>query len=135
MEALRLLGRSETRCRLYWVLALLFFFTYSGYSEAGGIMDYLTLSPDLNLDECHEEFTEACANASLAYSDAFEMCELNANETTINLEVDVELERLQIELGSSSVCGNLQICDTLVDDLQYFQCISENVSFFKRLID
>ncbi|XP_017094309.2 uncharacterized protein [Drosophila bipectinata] len=128
MEALRLFGRSETRCRLYWVLALLFLSTYSGHSQAGGIIDYLTLSPDLNIDECHEEFTEASANASLAYSDAFEICELNANETTINLEVDVELERLQIELGSSAVCGNLRICDTLDDDLQYFQCISENGS-------
>ncbi|KAH8401384.1 hypothetical protein KR009_005034, partial [Drosophila setifemur] len=85
----------------------------------------VTPLPDLDIDDCHDEFTMACNNASLVYSKAFDLCELNANESIISLEVDVEMERLQIELGASAVCGNLRICEVLDDDLQYFQCISE----------
>ncbi|KAH8277968.1 hypothetical protein KR018_011315, partial [Drosophila ironensis] len=86
----------------------------------------LTPSPELSIDDCHDEFTLECANASLAYADDLYLCELNANESIINLEVDVELERLQIELGSSAVCGNMRVCDIHEDDLTYFQCINEN---------
>ncbi|KAH8348330.1 hypothetical protein KR084_006501, partial [Drosophila pseudotakahashii] len=90
------------------------------------LVDLPTPEPDLTMDECHDEFTIACANASQVFSDSYDLCELNANETIVSLDVDVELERLQIELGSSAVCGNMRICDTLDDDLEYFKCINEN---------
>uniref|UniRef100_A1ZB23 IP19117p n=1 Tax=Drosophila melanogaster TaxID=7227 RepID=A1ZB23_DROME len=126
MEALRRFLRTETRCRLNGIHTLILCVLFLGFSVAGEMPDLFTPEPDLTIDECHDEFTIACANASLVFSDSYDLCELNANETIINLEVDVELERLQIELGSSAVCGNMQICDTLVDDLEYFQCINKN---------
>ncbi|XP_016985963.1 uncharacterized protein LOC108049333 [Drosophila rhopaloa] len=126
MEAQHQFARTETSCRLGWVLIAVVFSLYLGCTEGGVGFDWPTAEPDLGIDECHDEFTVACANASLAYANSLDLCELNANETIINLEVDVELERLQIELGSSAVCGNMRICDTLVDDLDYFKCINEN---------
>jgi len=130
MEALQKFARTETSCRHYWVLTILLLSLYLGYSEGGKApMGYPTPEPDLTVDECHDEFTIACANASQVFTNSYDLCELNANETIVNLEVDVELERLQIELGSSAVCGNMRICDTLDDDLEYFQCINKNVSY------
>ncbi|KAH8290256.1 hypothetical protein KR054_001452 [Drosophila jambulina] len=92
------------------------------------MVEWPTAMPDLGIDDCHDEFTVACANASLVYSASLELCELQANETIVDLEVDVELERAQIELGSSAVCGNLRFCEVLEDNLEYLKCISENVS-------
>ncbi|XP_017049870.1 uncharacterized protein LOC108093974 [Drosophila ficusphila] len=126
MEVLRKILKTETSCRLCWLLTLLLIFPLLGCSETTEGFEWPTPEPDLNIDECHDEFTIACANASQAYSDSYDLCQLNANETMISLEVDVELERMQIELGSSAVCGSLRICDTLVDDLEYFKCINEN---------
>ncbi|KAI8039799.1 hypothetical protein M5D96_007223, partial [Drosophila gunungcola] len=94
-----------------------------------GGFDWPTPEPDLGIDECHDEFTIACANASMVYSDSYDLCELNANETIIHLEVDVELERLQIELASGAVCGNMRICDTLgTRNLDILTEISYNAS-------
>ncbi|XP_016947744.1 uncharacterized protein LOC108023020 [Drosophila biarmipes] len=127
MEALQKFARSETNSRHYWALTVFFVYLCMGYTVGGeGPAEFPTPDPDLTIDECHDEFTIACANASQVFTDSYDLCELNANETIVNLEVDVELERLQIELGSSAVCGNLRICDTLDDDLEYFQCINEN---------
>ncbi|XP_017124316.2 uncharacterized protein LOC108144168 [Drosophila elegans] len=127
METLRKVARTETSCRLCWVLYIFVISLYWGYSEGSiGGFDWPTPEPDIGIDECHDEFTIACANASLVYSDSYDLCELNANESITHLEVDVELERLQIELASSAVCGNMRICDTLTDDLDYFKCINEN---------
>ncbi|XP_017077727.1 uncharacterized protein LOC108112396 [Drosophila eugracilis] len=127
MEAQHRFGRPETNCRLYSVLTIFLITFCLGYSETvtSKGFDWMTPEPDQTLDECHDEFTIACANASAVFAESYDHCELNANETIVNLEVDVELERLQIELGSSEVCGNLQLCDTLVDDLEYFKCINE----------
>ncbi|KAH8384186.1 hypothetical protein KR200_011594 [Drosophila serrata] len=90
------------------------------------MVEWPTAMPDLGIDDCHDEFTVACANASSVYSASLQLCELHANETIVNLEVDVELERAQIELGSSAVCENLQVCEVLEDNLEYLKCISEN---------
>ncbi|XP_017019982.1 uncharacterized protein [Drosophila kikkawai] len=126
METPRRNAKSEeTSCRLCWLLAIsLLHCLHIGSSLE--LVDWPTAMPDLGLDDCHDEFTVACANASLVYSASLELCELHANETIANLEVDVELERMQIELGSSAVCGNLRFCDVFEDDLEYLKCISEN---------
>lgn len=128
METPRHLGKSETRCRLCWLLAISLLLPCLQVGSSVELIEWPTASPGLGIDDCHDEFTVACANASLVYSASLELCELNANETIADLEVDVELERMQIELASSAVCGNLKICDILEDNLEYLKCISENVS-------
>ncbi|EDW77197.1 uncharacterized protein Dwil_GK22062 [Drosophila willistoni] len=76
-------------------------------------------------DLCHDEFAKASANASNTYSNSFDICELTANETKIELSIDEELERLQIESASSAVCNSLELCNLHNDDLDYFQCIND----------
>ncbi|EDW32230.1 GL10542 [Drosophila persimilis] len=60
--------------------------------------------PDITIDECHDDYLLACANASLTFSDAFDLCEQTANETKSELSIDEE------------------------NDLDYFKCISDNGS-------
>ncbi|XP_022232429.1 uncharacterized protein LOC111080897 [Drosophila obscura] len=117
---------SETTCR-HMLLALFMLGICAARTQAFGF-DWLTPMPDGTIDECHDEYLLAYANASLAFADAFDLCEKTANETKIELSIDEKLERMQIELGASEVCGNLQICDTLENNLDYFQCISDNGS-------
>ncbi|XP_026841619.1 uncharacterized protein LOC6590283 [Drosophila persimilis] len=116
----------ETICR-QMRLALFMLGLWAVRTQALGF-DWLTPMPDITIDECHDDYLLACANASLTFSDAFDLCEQTANETKIELSIDEEVERLQIELGASEVCGNLHICDTLENDLDYFKCISDNGS-------
>ncbi|SPP73590.1 uncharacterized protein LOC117581597 [Drosophila guanche] len=116
----------ETICR-HLRLALFVLGLWAVRTQVVGL-GWLTPIPDGTIDECHNEYLQACASASLAFSDAFDLCEQQANETELELSIDVAVERLQIELGASDVCGNLHICDTLENDLEYFKCISDNGS-------
>ncbi|KAH8394636.1 hypothetical protein KR222_000752, partial [Zaprionus bogoriensis] len=83
---------------------------------------------DSTLDECHEEYMLASANASAIFAHSFELCELTANETRIDLSINEALERSQIESGRSTLCGNLDICNVLDDDLEYFECVRDRGS-------
>lgn len=87
-----------------------------------------TIWPDSTLDECHDEYLLASAKATSIYGASLEQCELTANETNIDLSIDEALERSQIEVGHSTLCGNLDICDALDDDLDYFECVRDRVS-------
>ncbi|TDG50193.1 hypothetical protein AWZ03_003409 [Drosophila navojoa] len=78
--------------------------------------------PDSTLDECHTEYMQAFANASSVYAIEYERCELTANETQIDLTIDVQLEREQIRLGHSALCSNFELCNQLDDDLEYLEC-------------
>lgn len=80
------------------------------------------------LDECHDEYLLASAKATSIYAASFEQCELTANETKIDLSINETLERTQIEAGHSTLCGNLEYCDALDDDLDYFACVRDRVS-------
>lgn len=83
---------------------------------------------DTTLDECHDEYSLAAAKAGNIFAASYELCELTANETKIDLTVNEALERSQIEEGHSKLCGNLDMCDALDDDLEYFACIRDRVS-------
>lgn len=84
--------------------------------------------PDSTIDECHNEYMQAFANASNTYVLEYERCELTANETQIDLTIDVQLEREQIELGHGELCGNLELCKQRDDDLEYLECLKDHVS-------
>ncbi|KAH8370579.1 hypothetical protein KR093_004175 [Drosophila rubida] len=85
-----------------------------------------TASPDATLDECHDEYLLASANASNSYALSFELCELTANETKIDLSVNELLERQQIEQGRIEVCANLDQCEALETHLEYFACVRDS---------
>lgn len=87
-----------------------------------------TAWPDTIIDECHDDYLLASVNASSVFSLSYELCELTANETKIDLSINEQLERTQIEMGRSSLCGNLELCNTLDNDLEYLECISDSVS-------
>lgn len=84
------------------------------------------------LDECHDEYTLAAARAANIFRTDYEQCELTANETRIDLSINETLERAQIEEGHSKLCANLNMCDALDDDLEYFACIRDRVSIFQE---
>ncbi|KAH8306912.1 hypothetical protein KR044_000969 [Drosophila immigrans] len=85
-----------------------------------------TAWPDATLDECHDEYLLASINASNNYALSFELCELTANETKIDLDINEQLERQQIEQGRNELCGNLELCGALETDLEYFACVRDN---------
>lgn len=93
-----------------------------------GLAAALTTWNDSTLDKCHDEYLLASAKATSIYAASFEQCELTANETKIDLSINETLERTQIEAGHSTLCGNLDYCDALDDDLDYFACVRDRVS-------
>lgn len=93
-----------------------------------------TAWPDATIDECHDEYLLAGVNASTIFALSYELCELTANETKIDLSINEELERIQIEHGRSAVCGNLELCNTLDSDLEYLECVKDSGSRNLQLI-
>ncbi|XP_034479278.1 uncharacterized protein LOC117785403 [Drosophila innubila] len=85
-----------------------------------------TVWSDATIDECHDDYLLASANASSIFALSHELCELTANETKIDLSIDEQLERTQIEIGRTALCGNLELCNTLDDDLEYLACINDS---------
>ncbi|XP_030555157.1 uncharacterized protein LOC115758577 [Drosophila novamexicana] len=82
--------------------------------------------PDTTLDDCHDDYMLASENASSTFYKEYELCELEATNGQLNLTINEQLEREQIELGRSQLCGSFAQCDSHDDDLEYFECIRNN---------
>ncbi|XP_060655169.1 uncharacterized protein LOC132790605 [Drosophila nasuta] len=130
IEEVRTRLEYETRRRQWRLFTLLLFPLALQYLHGARSLDVpLTLPtawPDATLDECHDEYQVASANASNHYAFSFQLCELTANETKIDLTIHEELEREQIERGRIEACGNLELCETLDSDLEYFACVRDS---------
>lgn len=111
--------------RRQWLLQLLLL---QGLFQLEAAAAPTTWNDSSTLDECHDEYLLASAKATSIYAASFEQCELTANETKIDLSINETLERTQIEAGHSTLCGNLDYCDALDDDLDYFECVRDRVS-------
>ncbi|KAM8714380.1 hypothetical protein ACLKA7_014500 [Drosophila subpalustris] len=93
-----------------------------------------TAWPDATIDECHDDYLLASVNASSVFALSYELCELTANETKIDLDINEQVERAQIEMGRNALCGNMELCSALDDDLEYLACIRDSGSRNLQLI-
>lgn len=128
MSAVRVRNQLQYKTvRRQWLLHLLLLLLLQGLIQLEAAATP-TIWPDSTLDECHDEYLLASAKATSIYGASLEQCELTANETNIDLSINEALERSQIEVGHSTLCGNLDFCDALDDDLEYFECVRDRVS-------
>ncbi|ALC42385.1 CG14495 [Drosophila busckii] len=126
MRAVQKQLENETRRRHLWLWALLLVQLLLARDSHADLPADEWPESTSTLDECHDEYALASANASSIYMQSFSSCELTANETKYDLSIDEQMEREQIQLGASTVCNNMQQCDTLDEDLEYFKCMQDN---------